>query len=92
MRARAVRALAWIVVAALAVLLFAGDKVRSYFGRGSAEIAQPDAAPSDRAQPRVEKSPASEREADKPAPSGAYAPSPADAPELYDSPTRRLGL
>lgn len=81
------RALIWIIVAGLIALFFAGDKLRGYLGGRPGDVAELNASPraSDEARARTtdgERRPAS----------GAYAPSPADAPELYESPTRRLGF
>ena len=86
------RALLWIVVLALAVLLFGGDKVRGLFGVTSADTSERATAPAATPDPRGGATAGDKKEADPRAPSGQYAPSPADAPELYDSQTRRFGI
>ena len=84
------KVLLWAIVAALIGLFFAGDKIHGYF-KG-----EPVAKASDAGRDKVSKEdarpPAGKADADQRSTSGPYAPSPADAPELYDSPTRRLGF
>lgn len=82
--------LLWTIIAGLIVLFFAGDKVRGYF-KGE-PIAEASDAGRDKVSKENARPPAGKAEADQRSTSGPYAPSPADAPELYDSPTRRLGF
>lgn len=87
------RVLLWTTIVVLIVLIFAGDKVRSYFEGGSRELAEASDAGQGRTSARESvKPPAAKPDPDRRSASGAYAPSPADAPELYDSPTRRFGF
>ena len=87
------RRVLWTAVVVLIVLVLAGDKVRNYFARAPNEItAAKDAARDNTSTKEREKPPVDKADSDKRSASGAYVPSPADAPELYDSPTRRLGF
>lgn len=91
------RLILWVIVAVLIVLAFAGDKVRGYFKGDTVEIARESSttgAAADTPSPRGDPNPSAERSEPGKAPSstGTYVPSPADAPELYDSPTKRLGF
>ncbi|MGQ0523775.1 MAG: hypothetical protein ACT4P8_08970 [Betaproteobacteria bacterium] len=80
------KALLWTIVIVLVILAFAGDRVRGYFA-DEAVVAQESAAASGPGEKTAGKNDSAQRAA-----SGNYVPSPADAPELYDSPTRRLGF
>jgi hypothetical protein len=84
------RAALWIIVLALAVLLFGGDKVRRLLGVTAADTAEQASAPAATPESRGGATAGDRKEVDPRAPSGQYAPSPAEAPELYDSPTRRF--
>lgn len=88
------RLILWVIVAVLVVLAFAGENVRRYFSRDEADVAiQPDKATSDAYSKRGSVPASADKpEAEKPSSGRSYVPSPADAPELYDSPTRRLGF
>lgn len=87
------RVLLWIAALGLIVILFAGDKVRGYFRGGTGEVAQlNDPGPDRTAKRGTDTSSGSKTDTEQSASPGAYAPSPADAPELYESPTRRLGF
>lgn len=91
------RLILWMIVAVLIVLVFAGDKVRGYFKGNTVEVARESStagAAADTSSGRGDPNPSAGRsEAGKaPSSTGAYVPSPADAPELYDSPTKRLGF
>lgn len=82
------KALLWTTVVVLVVLMFAGDKVRGYFGYESDVTDQPVAA-GDRPNDKI---PTRKPDNEQRSSTGAYVPSPGDAPELYDSPaTRRFG-
>ena len=89
------RAIMWVIVAVLLVLAFAGDKVRSYFKADGADITRESApaavAPDNSLSKRGDPNPSPDRAAAGKN-TGSYVPSPADAPELYDSPTKRLGF
>ncbi len=91
------RPILWMIAAVLIVLVFAGDKVRGYFKGDATEIARESSAAgaaADKPSQRGDGNPSPDRSEPGKAPSstGAYVPSPADAPELYDSPTKRLGF
>lgn len=81
------KALLWATVVVLLVLVFAGDKMRGYFGYESGVAEAPVAT--EGARNRTEKN---KPDKEQPSATGAYVPSPGDAPELYDSPIRRHGF
>lgn len=91
------RPILWVIAAILIVWVFAGDKVRGYFKVDTADIARessPTGTAADSLSRRGDANPSADRsEPGKTSSStGSYVPSPADAPELYDSPTKRLGF
>lgn len=89
------RPILWVIAAVLIVLVFAGDKVRGYFKGDATEIARESSATGaagDKPSSRGDANPSANRAEARKNTTGSYVPSPADAPELYDSPTKRLGF